>query len=777
MDLELGLLDAPSEPSISPSALSAQLAWTSSLARGSTADLGPEPEPEPESELQRHLSHVTVRPPPRQAAVHSCDGTGPLATRTVLDQLDNEQQAVLEDCGLRGAILRCAQDVELPLSHAEIERTGATLTVTVSSAVHPDSPIKGQPLSLTLRGGAQETEAWQREIQHAVEQASDRHWGVSKSFIREEYELWRAESDDPDEMLWTYMDRAKARMGGRQIAVAEFIVAESDSSGRRKVGTATVFVSHVWKMATREFFEVCLEELGEDDYAWIDLYLHNQYSGTQSTAYLIQRFDSLVGGIGRVIAIVTDWEDPVLLKRIWCLFELNSAIDTGADLTFVASTEQRMGLSLNLADKFRELDDIVNNIDVRKGEATVDADRVIFLEKLDGMIDRVNDKLRRELRRWLANSAEAVATRTNPHREALDEAAMALEVTALGKAGAAQTRLIERYPRLPASMLLLSYSCFVSGFCWALSWCIPDGDFFPVFGDSWHLFDIPNASLFTIVCLLFSFETLGRLSRHLEQHQLARQLRAPPLFPQVVVRHRMKMRTLGVVFGVALSCALVWLAAAVGFRKFSGWQIAVPVTLACAILAFLVQMTLEIAVDAAVSRASLLVKVGWLRLSLGEINNRSNLHPGAAIAMFWGAHAELMALVGTDDPVSGYVAAPGYARVLCESGRTEEALRLVAEVDDAATRGQKWSPFDIRRANANQWKLYGCLVRANMAAAVRAPDVDVMGLLSEAAGVGCSTPAGSRVQLQTGKGTLRTVLVTTEPGQRCGKRVLNPLLY
>jgi hypothetical protein len=50
-----------------------------------------------------------------------------------------------------------------------------------------------------------------------------------------------------------------------------------------------------------------------------------------------------------------------------------------------------MGLSLNLADKFRELDDIVNNIDVRKGEATVDADRVIFLEKLDGMIDRVND--------------------------------------------------------------------------------------------------------------------------------------------------------------------------------------------------------------------------------------------------------------------------------------------------------------------------------------------------------------------------------------------------
>ena len=42
------------------------------------------------------------------------------------------------------------------------------------------------------------------------------------------------------------------------MSYADFIASESDFSGRRKVGKATVFVSHVWKMTAKDFFEVCL---------------------------------------------------------------------------------------------------------------------------------------------------------------------------------------------------------------------------------------------------------------------------------------------------------------------------------------------------------------------------------------------------------------------------------------------------------------------------------------------------------------------------------------
>ena len=115
-----------------------------------------------------------------------------------------------------------------------------------------------------------------------------------------------------------------------------------------------MFVSHVWKMTAKDFFEVCLAEMGEEDYAWIDLYLHNQYQGQvsemqeENSGYWIDKFGQLIRSIGKVIAIVTDWEKPVMLTRIWCLFELNAAIDTGAELRFVSTAAQRQGLSLNL---------------------------------------------------------------------------------------------------------------------------------------------------------------------------------------------------------------------------------------------------------------------------------------------------------------------------------------------------------------------------------------------------------------------------------------------
>ena len=63
--------------------------------------------------------------------------------------------------------------------------------------------------------------------------------------------------------LTDYMNVLKHRdlvPAGQQVSYADFIAAESDSSGRRKVGTATVFVSHVWKMEAADFFEVCINE-------------------------------------------------------------------------------------------------------------------------------------------------------------------------------------------------------------------------------------------------------------------------------------------------------------------------------------------------------------------------------------------------------------------------------------------------------------------------------------------------------------------------------------
>ena len=67
-----------------------------------------------------------------------------------------------------------------------------------------------------------------------------------------------------------------------------------------------VFVSHAWMMSTKEFFEVCLANMGDDDYGWIDIFVYPQFGeGDGSTATWIDRFDSLIVGIGKVVSLCT----------------------------------------------------------------------------------------------------------------------------------------------------------------------------------------------------------------------------------------------------------------------------------------------------------------------------------------------------------------------------------------------------------------------------------------------------------------------------------------
>ena len=218
-----------------------------------------------------------------------------------VDGSSSLQSASLEDRGVRGAVLRWEGD-ELPLTFADTEHAGAMLTVTVHEAVHPDCERKGQPVALTCASPA-EAARLQREIGAAIEQVNRKHWGISKSFMREQFERWDAErrrcqgmirsltvheyfqdiglghvydetwswctgvlsgleakeqktaADERDIAYYThkvnktepyedmeltdYMNTLKHQdlaPANKHVSYADFIAAESDSSGRRKVG-------------------------------------------------------------------------------------------------------------------------------------------------------------------------------------------------------------------------------------------------------------------------------------------------------------------------------------------------------------------------------------------------------------------------------------------------------------------------------------------------------------------------------------------------------------
>ena len=128
-------------------------------------------------------------------------------------------------------------------------------------------------------------------------------------------------------------------------------------------------------MTAVEFFEVAVDGFTEDDFVsanvdarfksfflpsllirariraafalqvWVDIYLHNQFArDDRGSEMLIEKFDSLIVGTGRVVAVMS-WWDPEALKRMWCLYELVCGLrGEGVKLELMLSNEQRQGL-------------------------------------------------------------------------------------------------------------------------------------------------------------------------------------------------------------------------------------------------------------------------------------------------------------------------------------------------------------------------------------------------------------------------------------------------
>ena len=179
-------------------------------------------------------------------------------------------------------------------------------------------------------------------------------------------------------------------------------------------------------------------------------------------------FERVITHTLHTLVLMEPWDDPRPPDRVWCLFEAYTTLAKGAPYEVVLGPKQQLELQLSLADRFTELEAIVNGIDVHLAEATVETDRVktfAAIEQLPGGFEGLNANVRGALHRWLVQASEGVLHRTNPYRETLsqDSAAMAVEKAALGTAnfkwlpvsGVELSALVENRPRLGPGLFLL----------------------------------------------------------------------------------------------------------------------------------------------------------------------------------------------------------------------------------------------------------------------------------------------------------------------------------
>ena len=73
-----------------------------------------------------------------------------------------------------------------------------------------------------------------------------------------------------------------------------------------------------------------------------DIFVGNQHRAAElPQAWWTQTFRQSVVDIGRTVLVLQPWHAPVPLTRSWCLWEIYSTLDGGAELHVALSPAQR----------------------------------------------------------------------------------------------------------------------------------------------------------------------------------------------------------------------------------------------------------------------------------------------------------------------------------------------------------------------------------------------------------------------------------------------------
>jgi len=122
-----------------------------------------------------------------------------------------------------------------------------------------------------------------------------------------------------------------------------------------------------------------------------------------------QTFKERVTGIGKVVCLLSPWNDPLYVRRVWCVFELYTAsVNPGIEIDLILpprdADDFRNTLATEGLDKVWEC---LNGLRVEDANASVEEDKITILNLVRSGpgTDFVNQNVKGRLRRWFADMA------------------------------------------------------------------------------------------------------------------------------------------------------------------------------------------------------------------------------------------------------------------------------------------------------------------------------------------------------------------------------------
>ena len=102
---------------------------------------------------------------------------------------------------------------------------------------------------------------------------------------------------------------------------------------------ATVFISHAWRYRFCDLLDaveafIRSQPSPRETYVWLDLFANDQHNAPSlPQLWWRQTFRCAIETIGHTCVVLSPWEDPIPLKRAWCLWEVLCTINGNVPLT------------------------------------------------------------------------------------------------------------------------------------------------------------------------------------------------------------------------------------------------------------------------------------------------------------------------------------------------------------------------------------------------------------------------------------------------------------
>ena len=159
----------------------------------------------------------------------------------------------------------------------------------------------------------------------------------------------------------------------------------------------TVFVSHCWSSQFLDIFSIMRNynrNSKRDNAFFFDVISMNQHSlmkvveghgGEQDVTgfSLLSNLRRSISTPGRVLLAMTPYNEPLMLNRAWCLYEIHEAYTIGAKLTCGFTEAEEMMVLEKLREDEIFLSSLLSSVDCSNAEATKEEDRTMILQRIE----------------------------------------------------------------------------------------------------------------------------------------------------------------------------------------------------------------------------------------------------------------------------------------------------------------------------------------------------------------------------------------------------------